>query len=198
MTDLAELFKDGPPEKGSFLSRVFGIFSEEVIRIWARAEESPYSIHDKRPTLYEKCGSSKRATLDFLLQKDGGFFVSEMKCEIQYQNYKYWRLTDPEQLKHHYSSSNSFRMFLDLSRDTDSVRVLAAGEPIDVKGTVLVWGASTSEGECLVKSRFGIADILTVESCVNDLVAWDNQQYLNLLKAREHWLSSLFKGLREG
>lgn len=99
MDDLSEIFKDGPHEKGSFLSRVFGIFNEEIVRIWARDSRSPYNIHESRPTLYDQ--DNKPYTLDFLFEQDGKFYVSEMKCEIQYNNYRYWRLESPKQLEHH-------------------------------------------------------------------------------------------------
>jgi len=191
MTDLASLFRDGPTEKGNFLSRVFGIFNEEIIRIWARDEGSPYNLHERRPTLYE---GSRGYTLDFLLEKNGELFVAEMKCEIQYQDYRYWRLTNPKQLEHHLSKK-AFELFLRLSLDSQSVPV-KAGKPIEVKGTVLVWGAATPAGIRAVQDQFGISDVLTVESCIRDLIKWNNQAYLALLHEREQWLSSLFNGLR--
>jgi len=192
MVDLAELFQEGPAEKGSFLSRFFGIFNEEIIRIWARDEKSPYNIHERRPTLYE---GSRSYTLDFLLEKNGEFFVSEMKCEIQYQNYKYWRLTNPKQLEHHLSK-RAFELFIQLSRDPHSVPV-RAGDLIEVKGTVLVWGAATPAGIVATQDHFGISDVLTVESCVQNLLQWNNPEYQELLHKREEWLLSLFNGLRE-
>ncbi len=191
MIDLAALFQDGSPEKGSFMSRVFGIFNEEIIRIWARDEKSPYNIQERRPTLYE---GSRGYTLDFLLEKKGEFFVTEMKCEIQFQNYKYWRLTNPKQLEHH-RSKRAFELFLQLSSDSHSVPVKAGG-PIAVKGTILVWGAATPAGIQAVQEHFCISDVLTVESCIRDLLKWNNPEYQGLLQKREEWLLSLFNGLR--
>lgn len=191
MTDLVKLFQEGSPEKGSFLSRIFGIFNEEIIRIWARDERSPYNILGRRPTLHE---GNRGYTLDFLFEKDGARFVSEMKCEIQYQNYKYWRLESPDQLDHHLSK-RAFELFLQLSKDPLSVLV-TAGEPIDVKGTILVWGTATPEGIVAVRDHYGISEILTVEMCISDLVKWNNQEYQAFLREREQWLSSLFNGLR--
>jgi hypothetical protein len=194
MVDLAALLKDGSPEKGSFLSRVFGIFSEEIIRIWARDQKSPYNLHERRPTLYDD--ENRSYTLDFLFEKNGDFFVSEMKCEVQYQNYKYWRLTNLKQLEHHLSKT-AFKLFLKLSENSHSVPV-HAGEPLEVKGTVLVWGAATLEGIAAVRDRYGISDVLTVESCVRDLIEWNNLEYQAFLREREQWLLSLFNGLRTG
>lgn len=193
MIDLASLFQDGPTEKGSFLSRVFGIFNEEIIRIWARNERSPYNIHARRPTLYE---GIRGYTLDFLFERNGELFVAEMKCEIQYQDYKYWCLTNPKQLEHHFSKK-AFELFLRLSHDSQSVPV-KAGKPIEVKGTVLVWGSATPAGITAVREKFGVSDVLTVESCIHDLIEWDSLEYLTLLREREQWLSSLLKGLRTG
>jgi hypothetical protein len=191
MNDFAEIFQDGPPEKGSFLSRVFGIFNEEIIRIWARDSRSPYNIHEHRPTLYE---NKKRYTLDFLLEKNGDLFVSEMKCEIQYQNYRYWRLNSTRQLEHH-RKKRAFELFLNISQDPSSVLV-KAGEAVKIKGTVLVWGAATDQGVAEVTREFGISDVLTVESCIKDLSTWGNQEYESFLCAREQWLASLFTRLR--
>ena len=191
MKELAEIFRDSPPEKGKFLSRIFGIFSEEIIRIWARDKRSLYSIHDRRPTLYKE---NSKYTLDFLLEKNGEIFVSEMKCEIQYQNYKYWRLVDTQQLQHHLKK-RAFNLFLSLSRDPKSV-IVKAGSRIEIAGTVLVWGAATPKGIEAVKRQFGISDVLTVESCIRDLVNWSNQEYSEFLRMRERWLSSLFANLR--
>lgn len=191
MIDLEALFKDGPPEKGGFLSRIFGIFNEEIIRIWARDDRSQYNIHERRPTLYE---GNRNYTLDFLFEKEGALFVSEMKCEIQYQNYRYWRLEDPDQLKHH-CSKRAFELFLELSRDARSVSA-KAGEPIEVSGTVLVWGAATEKGIEAVRNHFGISDVLTVENCISDLLEWQNREYQHMLSERERWISSMFNGLR--
>ena len=189
--ELAEIFRDGPQEKGTFLSRVFGIFSEEIVRIWARDDKSPYSLLDRRPTLYRK---NRRYTLDFLLKNNGKIFVSEMKCEIQFRNYKYWRLIDTQQVQRH-RKKEAFKLFLSLSRNPNSV-IVKAGSRLDVAGTVLVWGAATPNGIEAVKRKFGISDVLTVESCIEDLVKWNNEEYSKFLQMREQWLSSLFSNLR--
>lgn len=193
MRDLAAIFQDGPSQKGSFLSRIFGIFNEEIIRIWARDVRSPYVLHEQRPTLYD---GTRAYTLDFLFEKNNEFFVSEMKCEIQYQNYRYWRLTNPNQLDHHLSK-RAFELFLQLSRDAYSVPV-KAGKPIEVKGTVLIWGAASSVGISATQEQFGISDVLTIESCIGDLLEWNNHEYQVFLSQREDWLSSFFDALRTG
>jgi len=191
MPDLAEVFQDGPFQKGSYLSRIIGIFNEEIIRIWAQDQRSSYDILEKRPTLYEE---GKPYTLDFLLVQNGHAFVSEMKCEIQYQKYRFWKLTDPDQLDHH-KNKKAFELFLRLSQDPSSVLVKAGGE-IEVRGTVLVWGSASIDGIEAVKEHYGFSDVLTLEGCINDLVSWNNENYLRLLTEREEWSASLFSALR--
>ncbi len=101
--NFVELFKqpNASAARGKYLARVFGIFSEELIRIWAADSRAPYEDLG-RPTLRVVNGSSG-STLDFTLRSraTGKVYVAEMKCEIEYQNYKYFVLTDPRQLDHH-------------------------------------------------------------------------------------------------
>lgn len=118
-----------------------------------------------------------------------------MKCEVQYHNYKYWRLEHSSQIEHH-CSKRAFELFLELSQEPGSVQV-KAGEPINVSGTVLVWGAATSQGIEAVRNLYGISDVLTIESCVSDLLEWENREYQKLLFERKQWVLSLFNGLRE-
>ena len=166
MLDIVGMLQNGPRAKGTFLSRVFGIFSEEIVRIWARDERSPYSLADRRPVLYE---DEKPYVLDFLFHREDESYVSEMKCEIQYQNYKYWRLTDAGQLTHH-TTKKGFQLFLKLAQEVNSVPV-KAGRRIEPTGTVLVWGSTSALGIRSVKETYGISDVLSVENCIDDLVA---------------------------
>lgn len=92
---------DAPIARGKYLSRVFGIFSEEIVRQWASDPRCPYE-NLGRPTL-RKRGDRVGSTLDFTLRhkSTGKSYVTELKCEIEYQNYKYLVLSDIKQLNHH-------------------------------------------------------------------------------------------------
>lgn len=76
---------------------MFGIFSEEIISIWYQHERCVYS-HLGRPRVRTDA-ASQPYTLDFTLQnrKSGKIFISEMKCEIEYRNFKYFVLQDASQ-----------------------------------------------------------------------------------------------------
>lgn len=70
--------------RDKYLSRVFGIFNEEFVRIWSRSDVSPYEDLG-RPTIYDNDNSDRGSTLDFTLKDKttSKIYVAEMKCEIQ-------------------------------------------------------------------------------------------------------------------
>ena len=51
MVDLAANFQDGPGGKGSYLSRTFGIFNEEIVRTWAQPGRALGAHHSTREAL---------------------------------------------------------------------------------------------------------------------------------------------------
>jgi hypothetical protein len=53
------LFRSSSSARDKFLSRLFGIFSEEIVRIWCRAPDAPYEDLG-RPTI--RYGGRKPAT----------------------------------------------------------------------------------------------------------------------------------------
>lgn len=70
--DFVDIFKqpDAPADRGKYLARVFGIFSEELVRIWAADPRAPYK-NLGRPTLRMAEGSSgfrqfKKSSTHFL------------------------------------------------------------------------------------------------------------------------------------
>src|SRR6266496_4310513 len=98
---LEHLFRSSSSSRDKFLSRLFGIFSEDIVRIWCNDPRSPYE-NIGRPTIKPAVGG-KGYTLDFALRREqtGAIFISEMKCELEYEGYKYLVLASPSQLKHH-------------------------------------------------------------------------------------------------
>ena len=122
-SSLEVLFRTESRARDKLLARLFGIISEEVVRIWARCGDTPYADLG-RPTLRRR-GAETWSTLDFLLaDRDGRLFVAELKCELEYQNYKYLTLTDPSQLMHH--RKRAFDLFLQAAADPAQVDVRTA------------------------------------------------------------------------
>ena len=94
----SDLFRSDSSTRDKFLSRLFGIFSEEIVRCWASAPEAPYEDLG-RPTVKAPTNESRGYTLDFTFRSkaDDAIYIVEMKSELQYQNYKYLILSEPSQ-----------------------------------------------------------------------------------------------------
>jgi hypothetical protein len=190
------LFRSANPNnrvRDKFLSRVFGIFNEEIVRCWVKDSNSPYEDLG-RPTI---SGGNKPCTLDFTFRSkhDGLIYIVEMKCELEYENYRYLTLESSYQLDHH--KKDAFRTFLDVARNNGQLKVKIKGKPQEeIHGAILIWGRCTQEGRDSVKNEHKLAEVLSLEEIISDLVAWGNQDYIELLADRERWCGDLFTGLR--
>ena len=89
-TTFQDLFATGDTRQDNFRSRLFGMFSEDIVRFWARGD-APYRALDGRPTIYE---GTAYATIDFTLERraDGRLFIAEQKAELAWMKYAYLRL----------------------------------------------------------------------------------------------------------
>ena len=181
------------PARAKLLSRLFGIFSEEIVRIWARDERSSYACMG-RPTI-KSTDSGKGYTLDFALQSraTGQIYVTEMKCEIEYQNFRYFVLERVEQIAHH--DKPAFKKFLDSAKCSQSQAIIVDGKPVKTHGAILIWGATTPQGKRAVMESTGVHDVLSVADICLDLIEWGNAEYHNLLATRSKWCLELFSGL---
>jgi hypothetical protein len=186
---------DSPAARGKFLSRVFGIFSEEIVRLWASDDRAAYEDLG-RPTL-RQAGERRGSTLDFTLRsrETGKVYVAEMKCEIEYQNYKYLVLSDVPQLRHHRKAA--FWALLDVARGGTDFAVRLNGVERKVDGAILIWGAATEEGRRAVVQATGVHDVLTMGEIIADLNAWHCPRYRELLSRRREWVNDMFHQLCE-
>lgn len=183
----------GKSKRDKFLSRIFGIFNEEIIRIWCANNNSPF-IDLGRPTIYDDNG--KRYTLDFLLKdSDGKIFLTEMKCEIEYQKYKYFTLSKKDQLKHH-RVKPAFELFLKIATKPDSFEIKCNLKKIKVSGSALIWGRVSRKDEQAIIDEYSLSHIISTESVISDLVKWQDQNYFDLIRKYELWCQQLFSGLK--
>jgi len=192
---MEELFRRDIPGRGAFLSRLFAFFSEEIVRHWARCERSPYRDLG-RPVVWDGNGS-KYHVLDLRLERvsDGARFVTELKCEIEFERYRYLTLTDPGQLQHH-TRNAAFQKLLRAASDPGAQRVTIQGREIEVHGAVLVWGVVTDEGQTSVRDEYGFVDVLSVEQMLKDLGEWQPQEWADWVGLRRQWADELFEWLR--
>jgi hypothetical protein len=130
-----------PVARGKFLSRLFGIFSEEIVSLWAKDARAPYESLG-RPTIKVE-GDQRGHTLDFTLRdrSTGKVYVAEMKCEIEYENYKYFVLERVDQLAHH--GKPAFAALLKAAERSEPQTVFVGGKPIGIDGAILIWGCAT-------------------------------------------------------
>lgn len=191
---LEAFFRRDEPLRGAYLSRLFAFFSEEVVRHWTACEDSPYRDLG-RPTVWGEDG--RRHTLDFTLQRgnEGPRFVAEMKCEIQFENYRFLTLRDSSEIDHHVKGP-AFAKLLQLAREPRSLRVTISGKgDQSIDGSILVWGIVTLEGRAAAIERFGFADVLSVEDMLRDLGQWQPQAWAEWINTRRRWSDELFEWL---
>lgn len=188
------LFQSSDAARDNYLSRLFGIFSEDVVRIWSRDPRAPYEDVG-RPTL-RSATEPGFATLDFALRSraDGRVYVAEQKAELAFEGYRYLRLTSAGQIEHH-AKTRAFAWFLDVARDPASHSVQVGGRPVDVAGAILVWGAVNGDGRRAAMSTYGFADVLSLEGILADLRAWDVPAWRTTVERYRRWSTELFDAL---
>lgn len=179
--------------RGKYLSRVFGIFSEELVRLWASDPRCPYEDLG-RPTL-RKRGEKSGSTLDFTLRDKatGKSYVAELKCEIEYENYKYLILTDVKQLDHH--NKAAFFALLDAAANSPAQQVFVHGKEIYIDGAILIWGDATPEGRKAAVTEKGFFDVLTMAEIIEDLRSWGSESQRRFVEERRTWTNELFDAL---
>lgn len=184
---------DAPAARGKFLSRVFGIISEEIVRMWTSDPRCPYEDLG-RPTL-RKRGEKTGSTLDFTLRHRGSgrSYVTELKCEIEYQNYKYLVLSDVKQLDHH--NKAAFFALLDAAAKNPEQQAFIRGEEVQIDGAILIWGAATPEGRRAVVAEKGFHEVLTMAEIIDDLRSWGYEPYRTLMEQRRSWTNEMFDAL---
>ena len=120
-------------------------------------------------------------------------FASEMKCEIEYQNFRYFVLEASHQLDHH--QKDAFNAFLRSARSPEQYIVSIKGQPVKIDGAILVWGAVNPQAKREIALEKGFHDILSIEEICHDLVDWQNPEYLEMIERYRTWSNRLFDGL---
>lgn len=185
-----DLFQqDGAPAaRAKFLSRLFGIFSETIVQIWSEDERAPH------PPTFSGPSPVRNPTLDFLFEcrRTGRRFVVEQKCEIEFNGFRYFTLSGPEQLKHH--DKNAFAAFLAAAKgEVPGARDWKVGNrhyPVD--GAILIWGAVSAAGREAVIGETGLHDVLGLDRIVADCAEWRPDAYCRLVSDRRSWCEQLF------
>lgn len=184
--------ENAPAARGKFLSRVFGIFSESIVQIWSADERAPYK-NLGRPTL-AATSPIRNPTLDFLFEcrRTGRRFVVEQKCEIEFNGFRYFTLTGPDQLKHH--NKPAFAAFLAAASGTapGSRDWKVGNRLLTVDGAILIWGAVTPDGRKSVIQETGLEDAIGLDRIIAECAEWRPDAYCRLVSDRRAWCTELF------
>jgi hypothetical protein len=173
--------------RGAYLSRLFAFFSEEVVRHWAACAEAPYRDLG-RPVIWDHNSRTRYHVLDFTLERrgDGARYVAELKCEIEFEGYRYMTLAGPGQLEHH-AGKAAFQKLLQMATDPQELRATIGRQELTVDGSILVWGALTPEGRTTTMDRYGFADVLSVQDMLHDLAIWQPPTWAEWVAVRRRW-----------
>jgi hypothetical protein len=184
-----QVFRTNSTQRDNFLARLFGIFSEYVVRTWCDCPQAPY-FNIGRPSL-RKPSESRSSTLDFTLQhrQSGQLYAAEMKCWTTWEDYRYLRLAQASQLQR--ITQPAFITFLAFAQEPTAYGVFVAGKLTEIDGAILVWGAATPQGRSAA-AALGIADVLTVEDMVSDLHTWQPRAWREFIAQRRSWATELF------
>ena len=119
-------------------------------------------------------------------------YIAEMKCELEYERYRYLRLDSPKQVRHHEKNGMAFRKFLEVARNPTSVAVTVNQKPVEISGSVLVWGAATPKGVEAVVRKYDLHDLLTIEDMLPQLRANPPAEWSERIKDLRAWSMELF------
>ena len=187
-----------PEEKkrDKFLSRLFGIFSEEIVRCWCLNSNSLYE--DLGRPVIRGAEDKGISVLDFTFKsrEDKLIYIVELKCELEYQKYQFLQLKNSEQLKHH-QKKKAFRRFCKIAKNPNTYTVTTKNieEKLNISGAILIWGSITESGRTNVIDECIFKDVLSLENMISDLINWKDKRYYELNENRLYWCQELFNGL---
>jgi hypothetical protein len=193
--NLEELFRTENSIRHKFLSRLFGLFSENLVRIWCRTAHSPYE--DLRRPVLTRVGTDKGYALDFTLRskQTSKTYIAEPKSWMEYENYRYLTLFSSTQL---YSMGNTaFEVFLEMARQPSLYPVRVNGNPVSLSGSILIWGRVHRDSIEQIKADTGIADLISQENTIGQLVQSGNEEFTSFIQERARWSSELFQSLTD-
>lgn len=138
------------------------------------------------------------STLDFTLinRNSEQLFVSELKCWVQYEDYAFLKLKNTAQIERIKKETKAFKRFVQLAKEPNALKVdLLKGsrrEEIKIHGSILIWGSVSPEGYDAVKKEYGFAEVLSVESMLNDLRTWRPAEWAAQVQLLRKWCNELF------
>jgi hypothetical protein len=194
--EFEKVFKVTPPARAKVLAKVFGLFTEDLVKMWCECAQSDYE-NLGRPTI-RLPGERRGSTLDFTFRRrrGGRVFVGELKCWPEYENHRHLKFTGPRNVAFlQNEGKQAWLRFLQVAHDPEGVEVFVLGRQVRISGSILVWCGVAAEGRRWAKRELGMTDVLSLEQMVNDLREWNPSGYSAYLRDRASWCRELFAGL---
>lgn len=189
--------------KVNFLSRIYGVFSEEIVKIWCDNENNKEFEYIGKPHI--NIGNRKPLELDHLLKSKNTYFIVEQKNFHGYKNGKLASMEDTDSFFKNFETwskeksknqkSKAWDIFINFREHPKEVKYNGESFP-DIK-TLLIWSKGTPEGKrkFIENSGIGVSEVLFLLDIKNDLIQWDDQKYKELIKGKKEWIDELFNDL---
>lgn len=188
---------NGDRRRANFISRILGLFSEEIVDIWCRDSRSPYT-NLGRPTM-DVPNRTRGLTLDFTLQDDatGKILVAEMKAWFAYESGRYREASLSTLTRAAQYFGPAWDIFLATAKNPSETAARIGGVPTEIDGAVLVWAdVADFERQNLI-AEYGFADVLSTEAILKDLQQWRNLEWIHRVRDLRAWTNQLFDALAE-
>lgn len=188
-----DIFRSGEQARDNFLARFFGLFYEKMVPVWCSCPGAPYAYLG-RPALWRE-NKYTNYTLDFALcsRATGETFVAEMKCWLAWEKASYLRLEEVTPLQK--LKGGAWDAFMELTRNPSSYEIKVDRRPLapPIRGTILMWGATSEQGRQAAMTIYGFADVLSAESMLEDLHASNSAEWAQTIGQLKDWSYSLLR-----
>lgn len=191
-------------EEVNFLSRIFGVFSEEIVKIWCANDliNEGYKYIGKP---HIKIKDKKRPLeLDHLLYSEikNEYYLVEQKSFHGYKNGKLASMEDTDIFlksfktwsrgKSKNQKSKAWDIFINFVEHPMEVNC-NGNSYHDIK-TLLIWSKGTPEGKrkFIDNSGIGVSEVLFLIDLKNALIQCEDQQYKALIDKKKKWIDELF------
>jgi hypothetical protein len=195
------LFANLDKEGSSFIAKMLGIFSENLIDFWTANENCKYK-NLGRPDIFDKSGN-KLAQLDFTLQNKitGKCFIVEQKNLVAYNNGRIRNMTNEGSFIKSFESwsktkskhTPAWNIFLG---PLNEYKVQVRGKPLSEFGKILIWSKVDVQNKSILCSKLSLDEILSLEQIHNELISWNDNIYIEWLNKRIDWTKELFNQLK--
>ncbi len=195
-------------EENNYISRLIGLFGEKISEIWIN-NCSDYK-NCGRPTIkWTHNGKLKRATLDFLLEREGKYYIVEQKNFFAYNKGKLRRIDNSIEFRAAFKSWNktktnatpAWEIFNSFEKHNDYIVKVGKIEYKELSGKILFWSdlkeADKDNFLDYTKELNSVRynNVFGLVQMIDDLNKKSDPDYTALIKKYVSWNDNLFSNL---